>query len=255
MRVPLLAANWKMYMTRREATHMVEDLVAACEGVSGREVLICPPFPLLAEIGRLLQGRNYHLGGQNLHWEEFGAYTGEVSAPMLRDVGCSHVIVGHSERRAYFGETDATCRKKVTAALAQGLIPVLCVGETLEQREAGETRQVVVTQLRGALEGVSLDSGSRLVLAYEPVWAIGTGKNATPADAEETMAVLRAELASIYGERIANQIRILYGGSVKPDNIDDLMAQKNIDGALVGGASLKADSFARIVSFQTAAQV
>lgn len=256
MRTPLLAANWKMYMTRREATTMVEDLLATCSGIKAREVLICPPFHLLDTVKGLLDGKSaFALGAQNLHWEEWGAFTGEISGPMLRDAGCRAVIIGHSERRAYFGETDENCRRKVNAALEHGLLPVLCVGETLEQREAGETLKVVETQLRGALEGLSLDSGSRLVVAYEPVWAIGTGKTATPEDAEQVMGQLRTELSKLFGERVANQVRILYGGSVKPDNIDSLMEKPNIDGALVGGASLKADSFSRIVRYQVTEEV
>lgn len=256
MRVPLLAANWKMHMTRREATTMVEDLLKACRGVTGREVLICPPFHLLMTVGELLEGHSgFFLGAQDMHWETHGAYTGEISGPMLRDAGCHMAIVGHSERRAHFGDTDEVCRRKVVAAIEHGLVPVLCVGETLQQREAQATRDVVVTQLKQALTGVGLDAGSRLVVAYEPVWAIGTGKTATPEDAETVMSLLRTELAEAFGERIAAQVRILYGGSVKPGNIDSLMAKTNIDGALVGGASLQAESFARIVHYQAAEEV
>lgn len=256
MRTPLLAANWKMYMTRREAATMVEDLLVTCSGIKGREVLICPPFHLLEKVGGLLKDKPaFSLGAQNMHWEEWGAFTGEISGPMLRDAGCQAVIIGHSERRAYFGETDENCKRKVSAAFEHGLLPVLCVGETLEQRESGDTLKVVSTQLKGALDGLSLDSGSRLVVAYEPVWAIGTGKTATPEDAEQVMSQLRTELSKLFGERVAKQVRILYGGSVKPDNIDSLMEKPNIDGALVGGASLKADSFSRIVRYQVTEEV
>jgi triosephosphate isomerase len=251
MRTPFLAANWKMNMTRREARNLVEDLLKTAGPVKGREVLIAPPFQLLAELEPLLKGQtNYHLGAQNLHWEKNGAFTGEVSAPMLRDCGCTFVIIGHSERRAMFGDTNETCARKVAAALAEGLTPVLCVGETLAEREAGKTKEVNVGQLSGSLKGISVDSGSKLVVAYEPVWAIGTGKTDTPENANQTMAVLREELARLFGERVAQQVRLLYGGSVKPDNVDAFMAMPHIDGALVGGASLKADSFARIVGYQ-----
>lgn len=255
MRTPLLAANWKMNMTRREARVMVEDLLKQVADVRGRQVAICPPFHLLADVGGLVEGRpSVLLGGQDLFWEDAGAYTGEVSAPMLRDMGCRCVIIGHSERRAFFGETDETCSKKVRAALNHGLIPILCVGESLEEREAGRTQERVVSQIRGALQGLSLDSGDNLVVAYEPIWAIGTGKTDTPEEANKTMVLLRATLAEIFGERVASQIRLLYGGSVKAENIDAFMATSDIDGALVGGASLKADSFARIVSFHESVQ-
>jgi triosephosphate isomerase len=239
-----------MHMTSREARVLVEDLLPQIQGARDRQVVLCPPYPLLFEVGRLLAPLpQAALGAQNLFWADQGAYTGEVSAPMLRDAGCRFVIVGHSERRAYFGETDETCRRKVEAALRHGLVPILCLGETLEEREAGQTRQRVVSQLGAALAGLALDSGDRLVVAYEPVWAIGTGKTDTPAEADATMGLLRAELAGLFGQRLAEQVRLLYGGSVKPDNVDGFLARPHIDGALVGGASLKADSFARIVNF------
>ena len=253
MRLPLLAANWKMNMTRREARVLVEDLLARVGDLRGREVALCPPFHLLSEVGALLEGRaSVHLGGQDVYWEDSGAFTGEVSAPMLRDVGCRFAIIGHSERRALFGETDETCRRKIVAASNHGLVPILCVGESLQEREAGQTRDRVVGQLRGALQGFSMDSGDRLVVAYEPIWAIGTGKTDSPEEANRTMGFLRATLAELFGERVAAQVRLLYGGSVKADNIDGFMACRDIDGALVGGASLKAESFARIVGFHEA---
>jgi len=256
MRIPLLAANWKMNLSRREARNLVEDLLKAAFPVKEREVLLCPSHHLLTEVGGLLAGKaNYALGAQNMHSKESGAYTGEVSPTMLRDCGCHYVIIGHSERRAYFHETDQDCHAKVEAALQHNLVPVLCMGESLEQREADKTREVVLTQLQGALKGQSLSSGDKLVIAYEPIWAIGTGKTDTPEGAEQTISLLRQELGSLFGERIAQQVRLLYGGSVKPDNIDALMACPNIDGALVGGASLKADSFARIVNFQAQASL
>lgn len=256
MRIPILAANWKMNLSRREAKNLVEDLLKLAFPVSQREVVLCPSFHLLCEVGALLQGKShYGLGGQDLYWKESGAFTGEISATMLRDCGCSHVIVGHSERRALFHESDSDCQHKVASALQNHLIPILCVGETLEQREAGHTREVVTAQIQGGLQGQVLDNGDRLVIAYEPVWAIGSGKTDSPGEADKTMGVIRQEVASIFGERIAQQVRLLYGGSVKPENIDAFMACPNIDGALVGGASLKADSFARIVNYQAQAGV
>jgi triosephosphate isomerase len=256
MRIPILAANWKMNLSRREAKNLVEDLLKLAFPVSQREVVLCPSHHLLSEVGAQLSGKShYHLGGQNVYWKESGAFTGELSPTMLRDCGCTHVIIGHSERRAYFHESDQDCHQKVSAALQHNLVPILCVGESLEQREAGRTREIVVGQLQGALKGVSLESGDKLVIAYEPIWAIGTGKTDTPEEAEKTIAALRLELANLFGERIAQQVRLLYGGSVKPDNIDALMACPNIDGALVGGASLKADSFARIVNYQAQASL
>jgi len=256
MRIPILAANWKMNLSRREAKNLVEDLLKQAFPVSQREVILCPSYHLLPEVGALLQGKtNYHLGGQNLYWKESGAFTGELSPAMLRDCGCSHVIVGHSERRALFHENDSDCQQKVAAALQNHLVPILCVGETLEQREAGRTREIVVGQIQGALKSQSLDSGDKLVIAYEPVWAIGTGKTDSPGEADKTMAVIRQEVGALFGERISQQVRLLYGGSVKPENIDAFMACPNIDGALVGGASLKAESFARIVNYQAQASV
>lgn len=256
MRIPILAANWKMNLSRREAKNLVEDLLKAAYPVTSREVVLCPSAHLLCEVGSLIAGKtHYSLGGQNLYWKESGAFTGEVSPTMLRDCGCSYVIIGHSERRAYFHETDADCAKKVEAAMQHNLIPILCVGESLEQREAGKTREVVVGQLQGALKGQSMASGDKFVVAYEPIWAIGTGKTDSPEEADKTIGVLRQEIGNLFGERIAQQVRLLYGGSVKAENIDSLMACPNIDGALVGGASLKADSFARIVNFQTQASL
>lgn len=254
MRTPFLAANWKMNLTRREAKNLVEDLVKQCHPLQDREMVIAPPFHLLGEVASWLQGKaNFHLAAQNCHFKDSGAFTGEVSAPMLKDIGCHSVIIGHSERRAMFGETDESCSKKVGAALAQGLVPILCVGETLEQSEAGRTREVVVSQTRLGLQGHSIQGGNQLVIAYEPVWAIGTGKTDTPENANQTMSYIREELSNLFGERIAQQVRLLYGGSVKPGNVDALMACHHIDGALVGGASLEAESFGRIVQFQTSA--
>ena len=238
MRVPLLAANWKMNMARKDANDLVNELMAQVSDVKDRDIAICPPFHLLADIEKLVEGRkNVYLGAQDLYWKDSGAFTGEVSAPMLLDVGCRMVIVGHSERRAMFGETDQTCAAKVAAAVSHNLIPILCVGESLAQREEDKTAEVVTGQLRGAI-------------AYEPIWAIGTGKTDTPEGANEIMILLRKTLAEIFGQEIADKVRLLYGGSVKPNNVAGFMACSDIDGALVGGASLKADSFAQIVRYQ-----
>ncbi len=250
MRTPLLAANWKMNMGRREAKVLVEDLLAQISDVRDRDVAICPPFHLLADVGALLQGRmSIALGAQNMHWEPKGAFTGEVSAPMLKDMGCKMVIIGHSERRAMFGETDATCSLKIKAAFENGLVPIFCIGESLEQREAGLTEKILIGQLQGALKDLGREFASKLVVAYEPIWAIGTGKADSAEGANKMMGVIRAALADMFGESIASQIRLLYGGSVKPENIAGFMAGKDIDGALVGGASLKAESFAKIVKY------
>jgi len=243
-----------MNLSRREARNLVEDLLKATAPLQGREVVLAPSYHHLVEVGNLISGKaSFHLAGQNLYWKDSGAFTGEVSPTMLRDCGCHYVIIGHSERRAYFHEGDAECQKKVQAALANALVPILCVGETLEQREAGRTREIVVGQLQGALKEQPIDGGHHLVIAYEPVWAIGTGKTDTPEEANKTMAVLREELGSLFGERVAEQVRLLYGGSVKPSNIDAFMATRHIDGALVGGASLDAAGFARIVKFESVA--
>ncbi len=250
MRTPLLAANWKMNMGRQAAHDLVNGLLKETSEVKDREMAICPPFHLLADVEKLVAGHPHvYLGAQDLHWEDSGAYTGEVSAPMLLDVGCQMVIIGHSERRAMFGETDETCSKKVAAAISHKLIPILCVGESLEEREAGKTADVVTTQLRGALTGQQIEKGSQIVIAYEPIWAIGTGRTATPEMANETMQILRKTLEEIFSAEIAQEVRLLYGGSVKPTNIAEFMACSDIDGALVGGASLKVDSFAKIVQY------
>ncbi len=248
-RVPLLAGNWKMHGTRQEAVALAEGIKAGVAGVSGREVLVAPPFTALEPVAEALRGSSVRLAGQNLHWEAKGAFTGEVSAPMLRGAGCTHVIIGHSERRQYFGETDETVAKKVASAQAQGLEPIVCVGETLQEREAGRTLPVVGRQLRGGLLGRDAAAIRAVVIAYEPVWAIGTGKVATPEQAQEVHAFIRRMLGELGGEGAASGCRVLYGGSVKADNIDELMRQPDIDGALVGGASLQVESFVRIVKF------
>src|SRR5262245_44581904 len=250
MRTPLIAGNWKMYKTVPEAVTLVEALLRGLPDMGGREALICPPYTALHAIGGLLRGTPISLGGQDVFYEAQGAYTGAISPLMLRDVGCVYAIVGHSERRQIFGEGDALVNRKLRAALSHGLRPILCVGETKPQRDAGQAEAIVVGQVRAGLAEVGSMALPEVVIAYEPVWAIGTGETATPADAQAMHATIRRTLADLYSAEEAGQIRIQYGGSVKPDNVDELMAQPDIDGALVGGASLTADSFLRIVHFQ-----
>ncbi|MFN8544614.1 MAG: triose-phosphate isomerase [Candidatus Binatia bacterium] len=249
-RVPLLAGNWKMHCTRAEATALARALAERVGRVTGREVLVAPPFTALEAVAAAIAGTAIRLAAQNVHWEAKGAFTGEISTAMLRDVGCTHVIIGHSERRQYFGETDETVAKRVGAALAAGLTPIVCVGETLAEREAGATAAVIQRQIAGGLAGRSAADLDRCVVAYEPVWAIGTGRTATPAQAQEVHAAIRAQLAGLGGAALATRVRILYGGSVKADNVDTLMREPDIDGALVGGASLDVAAFARIVGFE-----
>jgi triosephosphate isomerase len=249
-RTALVAANWKMYKTVSEALRFVEDLQAQTGPCEDREVVIAPPFTALSAVAGVLRQKGFALAAQNCHWEEQGAFTGEVSVGMLREVGCRYVIVGHSERRQLFGETDDVIQKKVAAVFRQGLIPIVCMGETLPQREAGQTFDVVVRHLTRAVEGISSDQAGQLVIAYEPVWAIGTGKTASPAQAQEVHGFLRERYAALFDKTIANQIRMVYGGSVKTENVDVLMAQPDIDGLLVGGASLDVASFRRIVQYQ-----
>jgi len=236
-----------MNMTRADAVALVKDLAASIEGIDGVEVVVCPPFTALDAVAEVCKETGIGLGAQNMHWEVSGAFTGEVSPAMVKDAGCKYVIIGHSERRQYFGETNETVNAKVKAALAHQLIPIMCVGETLEQRETGVTDRVCREQVVEGLKGIEGADLTELVVAYEPVWAIGTGKSASAKDAEHVINYIRSVLAELLGADIAEKIRIQYGGSVKPDNIDELMAQPNIDGALVGGASLKAESFAGIV--------
>ncbi len=253
MRMPLLAGNWKMNKTASEAIRFFDSLVSEVGNPVDREVLICPPFTALYPLGRMIRKSNapIRLGAQNLYPAEGGAYTGEISPAMLRDAGCTHVIVGHSERRQYFRESNEFINRKIRTALDNLLTPIICVGESLDQREARQAEAVVTAQGRACLDGFSGQDVAKMVIAYEPLWAIGTGRTATPADAQSMHAAIRALLAELHGRDVANAVRILYGGSVKPTNVDTLMAKPDIDGALVGGASLKADSFARIVQFQT----
>jgi len=249
-RTPILAGNWKMHCTRAEAAALARALVESVGQTRGREVVIAPPFTSLEAVADVLKGSRIALAAQNVHGEPKGAYTGEVSAAMLTDVGCTHVIIGHSERRQYFGETDESVNARLKAALAAGLGPIVCVGETLAERESGTTSAVVERQVRGGLAGLDAEALARCVIAYEPVWAIGTGRTATPEQAQEVHAAIRGLVGALGGAAVAAGMRILYGGSVKADNVDALMAQPDLDGALVGGASLVAKDFTRIVQFQ-----
>ncbi len=245
-RKPIIVGNWKMHKLTAPAAELATAVKNVLGGLPELEVGVAPPFTALAAVAKRLEGSKLLLCAQNCHFEEQGAQTGEVSVPMLRDLGVSHVIVGHSERRQYFGEDDALVGKKVKAVLKGGLTPILCLGELLSERESGRTNEVVNRQLRGALAGVAVEQARTVVIAYEPVWAIGTGKVATTVQAQEVHAFLRAQLRELYGG-VAEEIRIQYGGSVKPDNASGLMAQPDIDGALVGGASLDAESFIGIL--------
>lgn len=247
MRQPIVAGNWKMYKTATEAEALVRALRPLVAS-SRAEVVICPPFTALERVGNLLPGSNLVLGAQNVYWESEGAFTGEIAPSMLRDLMVTYAIVGHSERRQFFGELDDTVGRRAAAALAGGLRAIVCVGERLDEREAGRTEEVVLRQARAALAPLDASGADKVVLAYEPVWAIGTGKVATPDQAQDVHALLRKFLAERFGADAASRIRIQYGGSVKPENAAELMAKPDIDGALVGGASLKADSFAAIVA-------
>jgi triosephosphate isomerase len=255
-RKPLMAGNWKMHHTHLEAIQVVQKLSYRLDNsdYDHCDVVVCPAFTALRSVQTTIDSDRIDigLGAQDCHWEAQGAFTGEVSAPMLAKLGVDYVIVGHSERRELFGETDETVAKKLHAVLASGMLPIVCVGETLEEREAGGTDAKVEGQIEAALGGVDADHIAELVVAYEPIWAIGTGRNATPDDANATIAVIRGTVAKVAGEPAAARVRILYGGSVKPGNIAALMAQPEIDGALVGGASLDPDEFARLVRFSWA---
>jgi triosephosphate isomerase len=247
IRKKLIAGNWKMNKTSADASTLVQEIVAEIGRVTDVDILVCPPFTSLESAGKLLEGSNVKLGAQNMHHEASGAYTGEISASMLRSTFATYVILGHSERRTYFAENDKFVNQKVLAALKNQLKPVLCVGETLAERESGATLKVVQTQLEGALEGVSKEQATSVVVAYEPVWAIGTGKVATTEQAQEVHAFIRSLLVKLFGDAIAQKVRILYGGSMKPSNAPELLAQKDIDGGLIGGASLESRSFVELV--------
>ncbi len=232
-----------------EAKALVQDLKARVSDSANVEIVVCPPFISLTTVRDVIEGSNIALGAQNLYWENSGAFTGKISAPMLTSAGCTYVIIGHSERRAYFHETDETVNKKIFAALAEGLKSIVCVGETLEERESEKTFDVIKRQVNNGLTNLSSEQMKSIVIAYEPVWAIGTGKTATPDQAQEVHAFIRKLLAEMFGQATSDATRIQYGGSVKPENISTLMARPDIDGALVGGASLKADSFEKIIKF------
>jgi len=249
-RQPFIAGNWKMNKTVAEAISLVRELKTLLSDLKGVEVAVAPPYPSLDAVRKEIEGTSIRLAAQNVFWEEKGAYTGEVSPLMLKEVGCEYAIIGHSERRQYFGETDETVSRRLRAALRQGLKPIFCIGETLKEREGGRAFSVIGTQIEGGLKGLGGDDLARFVIAYEPVWAIGTGKTATPEQAEEVHRFIRKELERLYSREIAGEIRIQYGGSVTPENIKALMSQEDIDGALVGGASLKAEVFAKVVRFQ-----
>jgi len=248
MRKLMIAGNWKMHKTSAEARSLVRELTSALvPNPPACEVVIAPPFTSIGAVLTEANGAFIGVSGQNLHWEDKGAFTGEVSGPMLKELGCSHVIIGHSERRQYFGETDGTVNLRIKAAVRNDLVPIFCLGETLEEREQGITYEVVRTQLQGGLREIELPDASRFVMAYEPVWAIGTGRTATAEQAQEVHAFLRRELSALLGEEFAVRTRILYGGSVRPENAKTMTACRDIDGALVGGASLKAEEFLGII--------
>lgn len=250
LRRPLIAGNWKMFKTGPEAVETTDRLVKLLSTTIDVDVMIAPPFTALALVSDMLKKTPISLGAQNLFWEAEGAYTGEISASMLVSAGCRYVIVGHSERRQYFGETDETVNKKIKAAVKNDLIPVMCIGESETERESKETFSVLDRQVQKGLKGFSADEMETLVIAYEPIWAIGSGKTATADQAQEIHLFLRAMLGKKFGNKLAKSLRILYGGSVKPDNITDLMTMPDIDGALIGGASLEPETFSKIVQFQ-----
>ncbi len=248
-RTKLMAANWKMFKTPAETRDFFAAFLPMIEGHTRDEVVVCPPFVCIAAAVEAAAGSRVGIGGQNVYWEKQGAFTGEVAAPMLVAAGCTHVIIGHSERRQYFGETDETVNRKLEASLEAGLTPIVCIGEVLEEREAGITEDVLRRQCTNAFRGISARKAAKMVIAYEPVWAIGTGKTATPQIAADAHLVIRGEAAKAFGKEFADALRILYGGSVKPENAHALMSEEDIDGALVGGASLDAKSFTAIVKY------
>jgi triosephosphate isomerase (TIM) len=249
MRKPIIAGNWKMYKTIKESIELANGIKRELFKLdfAAVDVVLCPAFTVLSEVAEVLNETDIGLGGQDVYWQEEGAFTGEVSAVMLKDAGCQYVIIGHSERRQFFGETNETVNKKIKAALNKSLTPIICVGENLQERESNNTLKVIQEHLRGGLVDISASDLLKTVIAYEPVWAIGTGKTATGEQAQEVHKYIRDLLRKMYGEEVASSIRIQYGGSVKPENIAELIAKPDVDGALVGGASLKVDSFSTIV--------
>jgi triosephosphate isomerase len=248
MRKPIIAGNWKMNKTPAEAEQLVTELIPLVKDAKC-DVVVCPPYVDLAVVANLLSGTNIKLGAQSIHWAPKGAFTGEVSADMLLAMGVSYAIVGHSERRQYFGETDESVNKRAKAALEANITPIVCVGETLDQREKGVTEAIVSKQTVAALAGIEADEVVKVVIAYEPIWAIGTGKTATADDANTTIKVIRDAIEGVYGKKIAEEIRIQYGGSMKPSNAAELMGMPEIDGGLIGGASLKSEDFAKVVNY------
>ncbi|MDQ0202703.1 triose-phosphate isomerase [Pectinatus haikarae] len=249
MRKAVIAGNWKMNNTIAAGKQLIKDLAPLVKENSKVDIVVCPTYTALAAVVEAAKGTNIHVGAQNVHWEKSGAFTGEISTDMLKEIGVEYVVIGHSERREYFGETDEGVNKRSRAALAAGLVPIICCGETLEIREAGTTNTFVKGQIEAALNQMTADDVVKAVIAYEPIWAIGTGKTATFEQAEEVCAVIRETIAAQFDQTTADKVRIQYGGSVKPTTIDGLMQKPNVDGALVGGASLKAPDFARIANF------
>jgi len=250
MRKPFIAGNWKMHKLSGEAATLATEIATSCRGLDDIDIAVAPTFTSLATVRKALEGSSIGLAAQNMHWEDKGAFTGEIAPAMLRDAGCRYVILGHSERRQLFGETNESVNRKVRAALRHGLVPVICVGESEDERNRNVTFVVVDRHIDGAFENVTAEQLANIVVAYEPVWAIGTGRTATPEQAQEVHLAIRAKLGKLFGQEAANGVRILYGGSVKPDNVDSLMAEPDIDGALVGGASLEARSYERICRFE-----
>jgi triosephosphate isomerase len=247
MRRNIIAGNWKMNKTISDAQVLASELVEKAAAYSGPEIVVCPTYLALAKVAETIRGSNVKLGAQDAHWEDDGAFTGKVSVTMLKEAGAEYIIIGHSEQRTYFHETDETVNKKVKKVLAEGLKPIICVGETLEERETNKTEDVVKTQIQGSFKDISAEDAGKCVVAYEPVWAIGTGKTATTAQAQEVHAFIRELLTALYSAETAEMIRIQYGGSMKPENSEELLSQPDIDGGLIGGASLKADSFIGII--------
>ncbi len=246
MRKPIIAGNWKMNMTPSECVKLISELRAQA-GEAKCDVVICPPYVDLQAAHEALAGSNIKLGAQNIHWAAKGAFTGEVSADMLKELGVEYAIIGHSERRQYFGETDDGVNRRAKAAIEAGITPIICVGESLEQRESGETSAVVSSQTAAALQDIEGADVAKVVIAYEPIWAIGTGRTATSQQADETIGIIRNVVKNLYGEAVSSKLRIQYGGSMNPKNVAELMAMENIDGGLIGGASLKAPDFAAVV--------
>lgn len=249
MRTPIIAGNWKMHNTMAAGTALVKELAALVKDAKNVDIVVCPTFTALAAVKEATKGTNIHVGAQNIHWEAKGAFTGEISAEMLQEIGVEYVVIGHSERREYFGETDETVNKRTKAAIAAGIVPIVCCGESLETREAGTTNEFVGGQIKADLAGLTAAEVAKIVIAYEPIWAIGTGKTATSDQANEVCKFIRETIAGQFGKEAAEKVRIQYGGSVKPSTIAELMGKSDVDGALVGGASLKADDFSNIVKF------